>query len=412
MSFKIVVLVLLTVAFLFDIAMDTLEYRSRNNPIPSCLEGVYDEPTYKKWKSYQAELVRLDIIFAIIAFAINFTLLISNVYSIVANKVDPSLTMQVLIVVSLSLGVDTVVGFIKGYIANLKIEQKYGFNKMTLKTFIADQIKSLIISFVLLFGLILLLGVIYENLHDWVLLLFSGVLIVLVLAIMFLYPVFSKAFNKFTSLEEGSLRDKLTNLLTSHGYQVKDIKVMDASKRTTKSNAYFAGYGKLKTIVLYDTLIQNLSEEEIVAVFAHELGHGLHKDTLKNSFLSFLNIVIIVLCAWLLIRFPTLYEGFGFNNVNYAFAFIVLSSSFLPILSPLINLFTTFMSRKAEYAADAFSVKEGHGEALISALKKLSVSNFSNLAPNKVVVKLTYSHPTLEQRILAINKLLEEKQNG
>lgn len=408
MTFKMIVIVCLTIWVIFDVLILALEYRSRNNPIPDVLTGIYDEPTYNKWKNYQAELVRLDTIFTIISFAIYFACLFTNFYSFIANKVADNIVLQTLVVISIFIGIDTVVGFVKHYIKNLKIEQKYGFNKMSLKTFIADEIKSLIISFVLMFGLILLLGVIYENMHDWVLLLFTGILIVVVLLIAFLYPIFSKAFNKFTSLEEGSLRDKLTNLLTSHGYQVKDIKVMDASKRTTKSNAYFAGYGKLKTIVLYDTLIANMSEEEIVAVFAHELGHGVHKDTLRNTVITSINVVLIVLGAWLLIRFPNLYEGFGFSKVNYSFAFIVLSISFMPLLSPLISLLSTFFSRKAEYAADAFSVKEGYGKELISALKKLSAANFSNLSPDKIVVKLTYSHPTLEQRINAINKLMEE----
>ena len=246
--------------------------------------------------------------------------------------------------------------------------------------------------------------VIFSNLGDWTLLLFTGIAILLILLISFLAPKFAKIFNKFTPLEEGNLRTKLLDLLNSHGYSVKEIKVMDASKRSTKSNAYFSGLGKTKTIVLYDTLLNNMSEEEIIAIFAHELGHGLHKDIIKNTLLSFLNIALIVIIAWLNARYPQIYGDFGFNNVNYAFALILLLAVELPIISPFMGIISSAFSRKAEYKADEQAVKEGYGKELITSLKKLTKENFGNLSPNKIVVLLEYSHPTVSQRIEQIEK--------
>ena len=226
---------------------------------------------------------------------------------------------------------------------------------------------------------------------------------------MVLYPKLSKVFNKFTPLEEGELRDKLTALLNKYGYTIKEIQVMNASERTTKSNAYFSGAGKTKTIVLYDNLVEAMTTEEICAVFAHEMGHGLHKDTVKNSLKSFLMVIVMVLLAWLTVRYPEIYADFGFAGVNYGFALILLTVVELAFVSPLLGLWTNASTRKAEYRADAQAVKDGYGEALISGLKKLSRDNFAHLAPDKLLVALEYSHPTLSQRIEAIEKLMVEE---
>ena len=225
-----------------------------------------------------------------------------------------------------------------------------------------------------------------------------------VLLISFLYPVLSKVFNKFTPLEDGELKDRLTALLEKYGYHVRGIRVMDASRRTTKSNAYFTGFGKMKTIVLYDNLISRMTPDEICAVFAHELGHGLHRDTLRNQILKTLQMLIIGMLAWLTLRTAEIYPAFGFEGVNYGFAIILIMSVEFVLISPLFGLLVNWFSRRAEYRADEQAVKEGYGEALITGLKKLAKENFSELAPSPLLVKLQYSHPPLSERIDAIEK--------
>lgn len=224
--------------------------------------------------------------------------------------------------------------------------------------------------------------------------------------IIFLAP-FISIFNKFTPLEEGELRDKLTALLEKNGYHVRKIQVMNASKRTTRANAYFTGIGKSKTIVLYDTLLNVMTPDEITAVFAHELGHGLHKDTLKNSVLGILQMVLLVVLTWLTVRTEAIYPQFGFDGLNYGFGLFLVMIIEMPIILPVFSLLRGYTSRKAEYRADAQAVKEGYGEDLISALKKLSKDNLADLAPSKIEVALTYSHPPLSARIEAIQKRVE-----
>ena len=164
----------------------------------------------------------------------------------------------------------------------MKIEEKYGFNKTSIKTFIIDRIRNTALSFIFSIAISGLIALSHSLLHDWMILVFTVVMFLFTLVISFLYPFFSRLGNKFTPLEDGELKDRLMDLLNKHGYRVKAIEVMDASKRTTKLNAYFTGFGKMKTIVPYDNLLNSMSTEEICAVFAHELGHGLNKDVLKK----------------------------------------------------------------------------------------------------------------------------------
>jgi STE24 endopeptidase len=160
----------------------------------------------------------------------------------------------------------------------------------------------------------------------------------------------------------------------------------------------------MKTVVLYDTLVEIMTPDEIVAVFAHELGHGLHRDTLKQQLMTFVEMLVIGTLAWLTLRTPALFTAFGFEGVNYGFAVILIMRVEFALLAPLFGLLTNGYSRRAEYRADAHAVSEGCGEALILALKKLARQNYGDLSPSPLLVALTYSHPTLAQRIEAIRK--------
>jgi STE24 endopeptidase len=234
-------------------------------------------------------------------------------------------------------------------------------------------------------------------------LLFALIVFAFSLSTAFLYPLFSRLGNKFVPLEEGELRSSLMALLTKHGYKVKAIEVMDASRRTTKLNAYFTGFGKMKTIVLFDNLVNAMTPEEICAVFAHELGHGLHKDVLKMQILNFGNLLVMAVVAWLAVRDPRFHEAFGFAGVNYGFGFI-LAGIGLALTQPLGSMVINARSRKAEFRADRQAVKEGYGEAMVTALKKLARENFSHLAPSPINVFLEYSHPPLSQRIARVEQ--------
>ena len=272
-----------------------------------------------------------------------------------------------------------------------------------MKTFVTDQIRNLLVNLALNFCLVWLLYFLHTRLGDWLILLFAVAVFVITLAISFLYPIFSRIGNKFVPLEDGELKDSLMGLLEKHGYRVKAIEVMDASRRTTKLNAYFTGFGKLKTIVLFDNLINAMTPEEICAVFAHELGHGLYRDVLKRQVMNFGNLLLMAVVVWLTVRIPGLHEAFGFEQLNYGFAYVLMGIG-LGLLQPLTGMAMNAYSRFAEYRADRQAIKEGFGEAMITALKKLARENFAHLAPSNVNVLLEYSHPPLSQRIAKIEK--------
>ena len=406
MSFKALVLIVITVIYLYNLLLHVVRTRSAANPIPANVSDVYDEETYSKWRAYHAEKSRFAIVTATVTFVIDLVLLAFNVYASFAGLFPKTDYMQIFAVILLS-SLTSVLTLPLSWYETMVIEQKYGFNKSTAKTFFADQIKSFVIGLCLMTFIAFLLMWVHQALGDWLIVAFAALMTLLLLAFAFLYPVFSKIFNKFQPLEDGELKDKLTALLEKNGYHVRGIKVMDASRRTTKSNAYFTGFGNMKTIVLYDTLVESMTPDEICAVFAHELGHGLHKDTLKNQILTGIQMVILAVLAWLTLRTLGLFTAFGFEKVNYAFALILVMSAEFALVAPLFGLLVNWHSRKAEYAADAHAVKEGYGAELITALKKLARQNFSELAPSPLLVKLEYSHPPLSQRIEAIEKAMK-----
>ena len=404
---KLFVIIAVIISGLYQLVLRILQYRSANNPTPENLADVYDAETYTRWKRYSAEHSGLSILSGIVGCAVSVLMLATNVYSAFASIFGAGWFWQLFSVILLESVVGTVVGVVFSYIGTMKIEEKYGFNRSTMKTFVIDKIRGFIIEMLLSVGIVVLLRAVHVWLGDWMILLFAVAIFLVTLVISFLYPILSRIGNKFTPLEEGELKDRLLELLTKHGYTVKAIEVMDASRRTTKLNAYFTGFGKLKTIVLYDNLINAMTTDEICSVFAHELGHGLNRDVLKGQIMNFGNLLIMSLIVWGAVSVPALYTAFGFGEVNYGFAYILLSAG-LGLVQPLTSLVMNARSRKAEYRADEQAVKEGYGEAMVSALKKLARENFAHLAPSRINVVLEYSHPPLGERINAIQKLKVE----
>ncbi len=404
MPFKIAALVILTLIWLYEMTLHAVQARSVRNPIPENVKDVYDAETYAKWRQYHGEKNRLSLLTSTASWLVSMILMGFNVYAAFAGLFpEDSLWGQMFAVLLLSTAADLALIPFSWY-DTMRIEEKYGFNRSSKKTFFADQVKEFLVSLVFITAVGSLLLWIHRATGDLVIVVFAAAMTVLMLAITFISPLLFRIFNKFTPLEDGELKDGLTALLKKHGYTVRAINVMDASRRTTKSNAYFTGFGKMKTIVLYDTLVSAMTTEEICAVFAHELGHGLHKDTLKNTFLSAGQMLVLAVLAWLTLRTAELYPPFGFSGVNYGFAVVLIMSVEFALFAPLYKMIVNAVSRRNEFRADAQAVAEGYGEALKSALKKLGRENFTNLAPSPLLVKLEYSHPPLSARIDAIEK--------
>ena len=401
MNYKIVAVAILCAVYLYGLALDILRARSARNPIPKNVADVYDRDTYLKWKAYHGEKVRFGMLSAAASFVIDLVLILTNAYAAFARLFPRNDWCQLFAVMLLSaLATLPLIPF--AWYDTMHIEEKYGFNRTQAKTFAGDKVKEFLLQFGLMIGLASMVMGLHKSFGDWLILAFAVFATLFLLFITFLYPFFSRIFNKFTPLEDGELKEGITALLEKNGYKVRAIQVMDASRRSTKSNAYFTGFGKMKTIVLYDTLVAAMTTDEILAVFAHEMGHGLHRDTLKNHILTFLQMLVLGLLAWATLRHPEIFRPFGFEGVNYGFAVLLMMSVEFALIAPLFGLVMSWFSRRAEYRADRQAVKEGYGPALISALKKLAKENFSDLSPSPVLVALEYSHPTLSQRIDAI----------
>ena len=404
MTVKTAVIAALALVFFYELFLNRLRIRSAKNPIPACVADVYDAESYTKRQAYSAEKCRLEYARLTAVFLIDLALLIPNAYAGFARLFAEDTWTQMFAVILLNTAA-SLLTLPFSYRDTMVIEEKYGFNRTSKKTFVIDTVKELVIQFGILLGIGSALLGLHQRFGDWLILVFAAVMTVFMLFFSFIYPLLSRIFNKFTSLPEGDLRDRLTALLEKNGYKVRAINVMDASRRSTKSNAYFAGFGKMKTIVLYDTLLERMTDDEICAVFAHELGHGLHKDTLRNQVMNFVQMLIIGLLAWLTLRTPALFEAFGFDRTNYGFALILIMTVEFALFTPLFGFLTNYFSRRAEYRADAHAAAEGCAAALISGLKKLTRENFSDVAPSPLLVALTYSHPTLAQRIRALEKI-------
>ena len=402
MIFRILVPAAAVLAFLYRLFLGRLRMRSAQNPVPENVSDVYDGETYRKWKAYHHEKTRLQLAENGAELAGDLVLYCTGLCAAFAGLFpeDPYPRMAAVVLLSSLL---SLLSLPFSWTDTMVIEEKYGFNRTGKKTFWLDRAKEFLISFGLMCGVGALLISVHRALGDWMIPVFALALTAFALFFAFLYPFFSRIFNKFTPLEDGELKQDLTNMLEKHGYRVRAIQVMDASRRSTKSNAYFTGFGKMKTIVLYDTLVGTMTADEICAVFAHEMGHGLHRDTLKNQVLSFVRILVMGVLVWGILRTPDLFAAFGFDGINYGFALLVMGTA-LSLFSPLFDLVTNAVTRRAEYRADAQAVAEGYGEALISGLKKLARENFADLSPDPLLVRLEYSHPTLSQRIDAIRK--------
>ena len=402
--YKYIILGILTFSLIYDLVTSLLSDKQKNKPLPENVRDVYDEAEYKRWRAYSAEHKRLSMYEKLFSFVLLAVLFATNVFAAVYNVMPGGELVKCLLLMVLYSLFITVISIPFGYIGTFRIEEKYGFNKSTKKTFVTDEIKNFILNSVINCLLLAVAYLLCRNMTLADYFIFLGAMCLFMLLLSLLSNLLQKLFNKFTSLEEGELRTTLTEMFESEGYTLKDIYVMDASRSTTKVNAYCSGLGRLKKIVLFDNLVNNYTPDEIAAVFAHELAHFKHRDTAKLTACSFVNAIIIVslLSAFALV--PEISVEYGFDGANMAFAMIAMMSVLLQPIMTLVALPINAFSRHCERRADTFAVQKGYGESMISALKKLSKDNLTDLNPHPFIVKAEHSHPTLSQRITLVTE--------
>ena len=401
--------------YLFSNLLDYMNHRNWKDEIPNELKDFYDKEKYKKAKNYALSKNKISLFSSSLSFLLVISLIVFNGYGIIDQFVSFNLTKSFDSLQISSNFIQSGVFFLTLFILNsiisipfsyyntFVIEEKFGFNKTTKLTFFIDIIKSTLLSF-FIGGILLFLALyLYENLNDgfW-LWLWIGLSLLMILINMFYADLIVPIFNKLTPLDDGELRNKIEKYSKDVGYLLKNIYVIDGSKRSTKANAFFSGLGPRKTIALYDTLIEKHTENELVAVLAHEVGHFKKKHIFSGLIMSIIQIGIMSFFFELCLKLPEISIALGGLESSFHLGLVGFSIIFSPI-SILSGIIMNYNSRKNEFEADAYAKETFNGEDLSLALKKLSVDSLSNIYPHPLYVFFHYSHPPLIQRLRALN---------
>lgn len=400
---KILLLGLISVIFIIKLVVNLLEYQNRNAIIPKSVSDVYEREEYLNWKNYQNDNLKLNTIKLIVAYIVTMTIFSFNIHYLLVDFSKQLFAVMMLqfLFIFLILGIiNLVYEVIFDYYKTFKIEEKYGFNKTTPKLFVRDNLIKFIAFLILEAGLMVFLNQVYLSTENFYLFLGMTFLAVLIFILLgpFLFKLGSKLFNKSVLLSEGSLKNKITEYTTKVNFPINNIYVIDASKRSTKANAYFTGFGKRRRIVLFDTLIDQLSEEEIVSVLAHEVGHGKHKHMLKSIPFSLLTALIMLIGIYVLVSNQEISVSFGFKESNFLFGTLMFFELF-PLIVIFMGMFRNIFSRKYEYQADHYAATTYSKEKIISALKIMARNNLSSLTPHPLNVLIYASHPPLYLRV-------------
>ena len=395
------IIFILIISFIIDKFLDALNTKRYSDPIPQELHDVYDQEDYLKSQRYKKANDRFSSIASSISLIVTLLFFYLDGFAFVDEWArtfsDNSIIIALIFFGSIMFASD-LLSTPFSYYHTFIIEEKFGFNKTSLKTFFLDKIKGWLMSAVLGGLLLSIIIWFYEStgsnfwIYAW------GIITVFVLFMNLFYArLIVPLFNKQTPLSDGSLKTKIKDYAQKVGFQLDKIVVIDGSKRSTKANAYFSGFGSEKRVTLFDTLINDLEEEEIVAVLAHEVGHYKRKHILFNLIMSTLIMGFTFWLLSLLIGSPLLSEALNVSTPSFHIGLIAFGILYSPI-SELTGLVMNFISRKFEYQADNYAKETFDGAPLISGLKKLNKNSLSNLTPHPAYVFVHYSHPTLLQR--------------
>lgn len=402
-----VIVVFLCVDFLIERILESLNRSAMSPRLPESLRGIYDEREYSRFQNYKRENDRFGLLSSSFSFLVTLIFLCAGGfgwYNAWITGITDSVLWQTLLFMGGLALISGLIGLPFNWYATFHIEEKYGFNKTTPKIYLADLIKGMLVSAVV--GGVLLAAIVgfYIWIGDRFWLYAWGLITVFsVFMSMFYSQLIVPLFNKQTPLENGVLRDKIQAFALKAGFKLDNIYVIDGSKRSTKANAYFTGLGPKKRIVLYDTLIQDLTGDEIVAVLAHEVGHYKKRHTLQFMAASVLQTGFILWLFSLCVNQPALSEALGGDGNYFQLGLVAFVLLYSPV-GMILGLFMNMWSRKNEYEADAYAATQGQGEALVTGLKKISVKSLSNLTPHPAYEWVYYSHPSLLKRIGAIRQ--------
>ena len=393
---------LLLFDFILERFLDYLNATRWSEMLPDEVKGIYNEEEYRKQQAYEKTNHRFSMLTSSFSFVLVMLMFLFGGFAFVDHiartiSANPIVTALIFFGI-LMLASDLLNTPFSAYDV-FSIEERFGFNKTTPKTFVFDKLKGWLLGAVIGGGILALVVFIYLKTTNlfwvYVWLVVSGFSIFMAL---FYSNLIVPLFNKQTPLEDGELKQAINQFAEKAGFKLNNIYVIDGSKRSTKANAYFTGLGAKKRVVLYDTLIADLTTDELVAVLAHEIGHYKKKHVVSSLLLGILQTGLMLYVFSLLIDSPALSGALGVPEPVFHIGLIAFGVLYSP-LSTIIGLGMNILSRNNEYQADAFAAEHFNAESLASALKKLSVKNLSNLRPHPAYVFFHYSHPTLLQRL-------------
>lgn len=402
-----IILAILVLDFFFDRIMDYLNSSRWSNTLPQELKGIYDEEKYKKSQNYSRDNMRIGIITSSLSFLLIVGMLVFGGFGwldgFIRQFTQHPVWMALLFFAFLGIASDVLSTPFDIY-RTFVIEERYGFNRTTPKTYILDKLKGWALAIILGGGIIAVFVWFYSVtgslfwVYVWIFVTMFSLFMVL-----FYSTLIVPLFNKQTPLEQGPLRNAIEEYAGRQNFNLKDIFVIDGSKRSTKANAYFSGLGSRKRIVLFDTLIKDHTIEELVAVLAHEVGHYKKKHTLKGMLFSILQTGMMLFMLSIFINRPELSLALGGQQASFHLGLLAFGLLYAPV-SLLLGVLTNGISRRHEYQADAFAANTYDSASLQQALKKLSVNNLSNLRPHPLYVYVHYSHPPLLRRLEHLKK--------
>ncbi|MFD1294021.1 M48 family metallopeptidase [Lutibacter holmesii] len=402
-----ILIAIIIVKFLFDTYLDALNAKHFDDKIPTELDGIYNEEEYVKSQNYKKTNYQFSVITSTFSIITTLLFFIFDGFAFV-NTIAKNITNNTLLITLIFFGIilfaSDIINTPFSYYKTFVIEEKFGFNKTTKKLFILDKLKGWLMLAIIGGGILALITWFYQLtttsfwLYAWALVTAFSIFMN-----MFYSKLIVPLFNKQSPLEDGELKIAIENFAQKIGFKLDNIFVIDGSKRSTKANAYFSGFGSQKRITLYDTLIKDLNTNEIVAVLAHEVGHYKMKHIIYNLLLSIILTGLTLYILSLFVGSELLSQALGVQTPSFHIGLIAFGILYSPI-SEITNLFMNVLSRKFEYQADDYAKYNFGAEPLISSLKKLSKNSLSNLTPNALYVKIHYSHPTLLQRIINLKK--------
>lgn len=402
-----IIIGIIIVNFIKDKILNAINASHFSDPIPEELNDVYDINEYAKSQSYKNTNYKFGIWSSLFSVLLTLAFLyldgFEHVDSIARSYSDNPVLIGLIFFGIIMIASDIITTPF-AYYKTFVIEEKFGFNKTSKKVFILDKIKGIMVMAVLGGGIMALIIWFYQITgNDFWLYAWGIVTLFTVLMNMFYSRLIVPMFNKQTPLEDGELRNKISDYASSVGFSLNKIFIIDGSKRSTKANAYFSGFGNEKRVTLYDTLVNNLEDEEIVAVLAHEVGHYKRKHIIFNLVTSILLTGLTLYILSIFISNPLLSNAIGVETPSFHVGLIAFGLLYSPI-SELTGLVMNYISRVFEFQADNYAKNTYKAEPLITSLKKLSKNSFSNLTPHKAYVFMHYSHPTLLNRVRNLRK--------